>query len=75
MEFQPPTLSGDADDVGRFKVFPRECRERHITYSGKLFCHIGYSINGVSGQPIRKLLGEVPIMVKVIVILQVFLFS
>lgn len=47
------------------QVFPAECRERHVTYRGRLSGTFEYRING--GDPIEfvRELGQVPVMIKV----------
>ncbi len=47
------------------EIFPAECRERHVTYRGRLTATLEYRIN--DGDPIQfdRDLGQVPIMVKV----------
>lgn len=49
----------------RREVMPAECRERHVTYRGRLSATFEYSING--GDPIEfvRELGQVPVMLKV----------
>lgn len=47
------------------EILPAECRERHVTYRGKLSATFEYSING--GDPVEfvRELGQVPVMLKV----------
>lgn len=47
------------------EVLPAECRERHVTYRGKLTATLEYQIN--DGDPVEFVrdLGQLPIMVKV----------
>lgn len=47
------------------EILPAECRERHVSYRGRLSATFEYSING--GEPIEfvRELGQVPIMIKV----------
>lgn len=47
------------------QIFPAECRERHVTYRGRLSATLEYRING--GDPIEfvREFGQVPIMIKV----------
>lgn len=47
------------------QIFPAECRERHVTYRGRLSATFEYRING--GDPVEfvRELGQVPVMVKV----------
>ncbi|KAM5345309.1 hypothetical protein ACJ41O_011171 [Fusarium nematophilum] len=46
------------------QIFPAECRERHVTYRGRLSATLEYRING--GDPIEfvREFGQVPVMVK-----------
>ncbi|KAF4123006.1 hypothetical protein GMORB2_6554 [Geosmithia morbida] len=46
------------------EILPAECRERHVTYRGRLSATLEYSING--GDPVEfvRELGQVPIMLK-----------
>jgi DNA-directed RNA polymerase I subunit RPA2 len=47
------------------EIFPAECRERHVTYRGRLTATFEYRING--GDPVEfdRELGQVPVMLKV----------
>ena len=47
------------------EIFPSECRERHVTYRGKLMATFEYQVN--SGEPVEfvRELGQLPLMVKV----------
>lgn len=56
-----PTL-GENQSV---KMYPKECRERHITYSGKISIKIDYLQDGKLMTSLEKIVGQVPIMVKV----------
>lgn len=49
----------------RREILPAECRERHVTYRGRLSATFEYQING--GDPVEfvRELGQVPIMIKV----------
>jgi len=47
------------------KIYPAECRQRKISYSGMLSIQIGWSVNGIAKQPIDRDLGLIPIMLKV----------
>ncbi|KID70329.1 DNA-directed RNA polymerase I subunit RPA2 [Metarhizium brunneum] len=46
------------------EILPAECRERHVSYRGRLSATFEYSING--GEPIEfvREIGQVPIMIK-----------
>ena len=47
------------------EILPAECRERHVTYRGKMSAKLEYRING--GDPVEFIreLGQLPIMLKV----------
>lgn len=47
------------------EIFPAECRERHVTYRGKLSATFEYQINDGEPQEFTRDLGQVPIMIKV----------
>jgi DNA-directed RNA polymerase I subunit RPA2 len=47
------------------EILPAECRERHVTYRGKLSATFEYRINGGDPQEFTRELGQLPIMVKV----------
>lgn len=46
-------------------VYPAECRERHTTYAGKLTVNVEWKIDGQVQGSVSKVIGKVPIMVKV----------
>lgn len=47
------------------EIMPAECRERHVTYRGKLSATFEYRINGGDPQEFTREIGNLPIMVKV----------
>ena len=47
------------------KIYPKECRERHKTYSGKISIKVDYFHDGKLITSLEKIVGQVPIMVKV----------
>ena len=49
----------------RREIFPAECRERHVSYRGKLTATLEYRINDGEPREFVRELGQVPIMVKV----------
>lgn len=63
----PPGTIG----VKTYKIYPSECRQRGATYKGKITVKLGWSINGTEQEIFEKDLGNVPIMVKVNVILTI----
>ncbi|KAK4170277.1 putative DNA-directed RNA polymerase I subunit RPA2 [Cladorrhinum sp. PSN259] len=48
----------------RREIFPAECRERHVSYRGKLTATLEYRINNGEPHEFVRELGQVPIMVK-----------
>ena len=46
-------------------IYPAECRERHVTYRGRLTATFEYRINDEDPIEFERDLGQVPIMVKV----------
>jgi DNA-directed RNA polymerase I subunit RPA2 len=47
------------------EILPSECRERHVTYRGRLSATFEYSVNGGDPVELTRELGQVPIMLKV----------
>ena len=47
------------------KLYPKECRQRHTTYSGKMYMTFEYSHDGKVIDRYERMVGLVPIMVKV----------
>ena len=47
------------------EIYPAECRERHVTYRGKMSVRLEYRVNG--GDPVEFIrdLGSMPLMLKV----------
>ncbi|KAJ1331189.1 DNA-directed RNA polymerase I subunit RPA2 [Microdochium nivale] len=45
-------------------ILPAECRERHVTYRGKLSATLEYRINGGDAREFTRELGQLPIMIK-----------
>lgn len=50
------------------EILPAECRERHATYRGRMSARLEYKINDGDVQEILRDLGQVPIMLKVVVL-------
>ncbi|KAH6659944.1 RNA polymerase Rpb2 [Truncatella angustata] len=46
------------------EILPAECRERHVSYRGKLSAALEYRINGGDWQEFSRELGNLPIMIK-----------
>lgn len=47
------------------RVYPTECRQRASTYSGVCTVGVGWSLNGVPRPVVEKVMGEIPVMVRV----------
>ena len=47
------------------KIFPAECRERAATYKAKMSVTITWKVDGKTAGSMDKVVGQVPIMVKV----------
>ena len=47
------------------KIFPAECRERGATYKAKMSVTISWKVEGRSAGSLDKVVGHVPIMIKV----------
>lgn len=65
LSLQPSVLPPTNKFAKRREVFPAECRERHVTYRGKLSATLEYRLN--NGDPVEfsRELGNMPIMIKV----------
>jgi DNA-directed RNA polymerase I subunit RPA2 len=46
------------------EILPAECRERHVTYRGKLSAKLEYRINNEDPKEFTRELGQLPIMLK-----------
>lgn len=62
-----PAVPSSTLGVKSYKVYPTECRQRGVTYKGKILVRLGWSVNGKEQEALEKDLGEVPIMIKVYV--------
>ena len=47
------------------EILPAECRERHVTYRGKLSARLEYRINNGDSKEVIRELGQLPIMLLV----------
>lgn len=54
-----PTVGDDASSL----MYPKECRQRKITYTGRLTVQLSWWIDDVLQLPLERSLGQVPIMV------------
>jgi DNA-directed RNA polymerase I subunit RPA2 len=59
-----PKLSESALSTKDKKLYPKECRQRHTTYSGKIYITIEYAHDSKVIDRYERLVGQVPIMVK-----------
>ena len=48
------------------EIFPAECRERHVTYRGKMSARLEYRINNGDVKEFVRDIGQMPLMLKVI---------
>ena len=46
-------------------MFCGQCRERGVSYSGRIMVRCGWKVNGTAQMPFERYIGHVPIMVKV----------
>ena len=60
----PPRISESNLTARDKKLYPKECRQRHTTYSGKIYVTIEYSHDDHVVDRYERLVGQVPIMVK-----------
>lgn len=51
--------------TGNRDIMPAECRERHVSYRGKISATFEYRINGGDPVEFTREIGQLPIMVKV----------
>lgn len=58
----PPT---NKVSISNRNILPAECRERHVSYRGKLRARVQYRINNGDWVEMVRELGQVPIMLKV----------
>ena len=62
---QKPTLpQSNKNNVARREVLPRECRERHSSYRGRITARIEYKINNGEWVSMERELGSIPIMLR-----------
>lgn len=47
------------------RIYPTECRQRACSYAGTCTVGVGWSVNGVARPVVEKVMGEVPIMIRV----------
>ncbi|XP_023247009.1 DNA-directed RNA polymerase I subunit RPA2 isoform X3 [Copidosoma floridanum] len=59
-----PAVPSGTIGVSNSKILPTECRQRAVTYKGRINAKIAWSINGRKQETLERCLGEIPIMVK-----------
>ncbi|KAN0060699.1 hypothetical protein ACQY0O_007357 [Thecaphora frezii] len=64
VQLSKPHVPDRARDARERRVFPSECRERLVSYRGKLTARISWSINGGPEESELRDLGMLPIMIK-----------
>uniref|UniRef100_A0A915KBH9 DNA-directed RNA polymerase n=1 Tax=Romanomermis culicivorax TaxID=13658 RepID=A0A915KBH9_ROMCU len=64
VHISPPSADIDSSSIGNIRTYPSECRQRGINYGGKMRVTINMSINNQELDPIEKIIGEFPVMVK-----------
>jgi DNA-directed RNA polymerase I subunit RPA2 len=47
------------------EILPAECRERHVTYRGKMSAKLEYRINGGDPKEVIRDIGQIPLMLMV----------
>lgn len=60
----PPKVNMQID-VKERRIFPSECRQRAVTYSGNCTMTLSWSKNGSEQLPIEFDLGPIPMMIRV----------
>lgn len=63
-----PKISDRDKTSLRREIYPSECRERHITYRGKLSIKVGLKINNGPWVSLDREAGNIPIMVRVSIV-------
>ncbi|KAF2671014.1 putative DNA-directed RNA polymerase I subunit beta [Microthyrium microscopicum] len=51
-------------DPKKREVLPRECRERHASYKGRLSCKLQYKVNNADWREVSREMGQIPIMLR-----------
>lgn len=62
---QKPQVPPSNKNARNREILPAECRERHVTYRGRLSATFEYTINGGDTMEFVRELGQMPIMIKV----------
>lgn len=58
----PPTNKHNNSDR---RIWPAECRERHVTYRGRLRVRMEYKVNNGDWRELVRELGQIPLMLRV----------
>jgi DNA-directed RNA polymerase I subunit RPA2 len=61
---KPTISSSNKFSVARREIYPAECRERYVTYQGKLKAKLQWRINDEDWQSSWREMGQTPIMLK-----------
>jgi len=69
---QKPQVPPSNKTARNRQVFPAECRERHVTYRGRLSATLEYRINGGDPVEFTREFGQVPVMIKVCIPIPAF---
>ncbi|PWZ03132.1 putative RPA135-DNA-directed RNA polymerase I, 135 kd subunit [Testicularia cyperi] len=64
VQLSRPAVPDRVKGVKERRIFPSECRERLVTYTGKLSARVSWSVNGDPEQSEIVPLGNVPVMSK-----------
>ena len=60
-----PVLPDYLSDSSDRRLFPKECIERHCSYTANLSAKVVWTVNDKAYGPVSVNLGEIPIMVMV----------
>ncbi|CAH1407605.1 unnamed protein product [Nezara viridula] len=60
----PSTVPANVIGVKNNLVWPTECRQRAVSYCGRLLIQFHWEVGGIEQTPIEKDLGALPIMIK-----------
>ena len=62
---QLPATNKYVTDPARRQIYPAECRERHVTYRGRLRARLEWWVNDEPKHELVRELGQVPLMLRV----------
>lgn len=60
----PPAVPLGSTISKERRIFPSECRQRAVSYTGMCSVRIGWSVNGLKQPSVNRDIGEIPIMLK-----------